>query len=100
MSNRRKLRPQHPVSARAAALDGARIPGGCDHCNAVQLIQAHVHGIPDVHKITVWHDEWCPQLAAMKSRGDPSMTVTDETSELPPVVGTALDTEQENGGSR
>ena len=67
MSNRRKLRPQHPASARIAALDGARIPGGCDSCDAEQVVQAHARGA-DIHMITIRHDDGCPRLAAMKAR--------------------------------
>ena len=68
MSNKRRLRrprPQNPVSAQLAALNGARIPGGCDHCDAYQTIHAHRHG-PDVHSITVHHDDSCPWWAARR----------------------------------
>ena len=39
------------------ALDGARIPGGCDHCDAYQTVQPIVAG---VWQITVHHDDHCP----------------------------------------
>jgi hypothetical protein len=48
-----------------AALDGARIPGGCDTCDAWQEPSIDALGI--CH-ITIRHDDWCPVLAAM--RGD------------------------------
>lgn len=67
MSSRRKVRPQHPVSARRAALDGARIPGGCGSCDAYQVVRAHAHGA-DVHLVTVYHDRGCPRLAAQERR--------------------------------
>lgn len=67
MSNRRKLKPQHPVSAQVAALDGAHIPGGCGHCDAYQTINAHGYG-PDVHRITVHHDDWCPWWTARQPK--------------------------------
>ena len=63
MSNRRKIKPQHPVSAQLAALDGARIRGGCGHCDAYQVINA-MQGHADVHLITVHHDDDCPELTA------------------------------------
>jgi hypothetical protein len=68
MTNRRKLRnprPQNPVSAALSAIDGARIPGGCGQCNAYQTIRAHADG-PDVHRITVHHDDWCPWYQSRK----------------------------------
>ena len=64
MSNRRKRRPQNPISAQLAAADGARIPGGCDHCDAYQII--HAQQDPDVHLIDVCHDDWCPNSPATR----------------------------------
>lgn len=66
MSNRRRLRPQSPVSAHLAALDGAHIPGGCDHCDAYQVVNAS-QGDPNVHKISVYHDDWCPELTSRQA---------------------------------
>jgi hypothetical protein len=66
VSNRPELRPQHPVSAMFAALDGAQIPGGCDHCDAYQVVGA-MQGHPDVHIISVYHDDDCPGLAARQA---------------------------------
>lgn len=37
-------------------LDGARIPGGCDHCDAYQTVNPTTAG---VWKITVHHDDDC-----------------------------------------
>lgn len=51
-----------------AALDGARIPGGCECCDAYQVISAHPSGHPNVHLISVYHDDDCPHLAAMEAR--------------------------------
>lgn len=67
MSNRRKLKPQNPVSAMIGSLDGAQIPGGCDSCDAYQLVTAHRYA-PDVHGITIYHDDDCPELAAHQPR--------------------------------
>lgn len=38
-------------------LDGARIYGGCAHCDAYQTVHPASAG---VWKITVHHDDWCP----------------------------------------
>jgi hypothetical protein len=65
VSNRRRIRPQNPVSAMFAAADGQQIPGGCGHCDAYQEIRAHADG-PDLHRITVRHDEWCPWWTARR----------------------------------
>ena len=49
-------------------LDGARIPGGCEHCNAYQTVRAVSAG---VWNITVHHDDWCPVLkAATEAKGE------------------------------
>jgi hypothetical protein len=66
VSNRKRLpRAQNPASAILGALDGAQIPGGCDHCGAYQTVQAHAYG-PDLHKITVHHDDRCPWYRARR----------------------------------
>jgi hypothetical protein len=68
MNDTRRLRgrqPQDPVTAFLAALDGARIPGGCDHCDAYQAVQAHAGGTR-VHLIRVYHDDDCPWWLARK----------------------------------
>jgi len=41
-----------------AALDGARIPGGCDHCDAYQSVRIDDLGIV---RIDVHHDDRCPR---------------------------------------
>jgi hypothetical protein len=66
MSNRRKIKdppPGNPVSEYLASIDGARIPGGCDACDAYQVVQARA-GHRDVHLIKVFHDDDCPVLAS------------------------------------
>lgn len=72
MSNRRRLpRPlQTPLSAWLASLDGARIPGGCAHCDACQVVHA-AQGDPNLHLIRVYHDGGCPELAAREARQPP-----------------------------
>lgn len=67
MSNRRQLPEQDPVSAFIASMDGARIPGGCDACDAYQVVRA-MQGHPKVHTISVYHDDDCPRLAAISAR--------------------------------
>ncbi len=47
-------------------LDGAKIPGGCDQCDAYQTVEAVTAGI---WNITVYHDEWCPALRRIERRG-------------------------------
>lgn len=47
-------------------LDGARIPGGCDDCNAYQKVRLESAG---VWSVTVCHDDWCPFLAALETGG-------------------------------
>jgi hypothetical protein len=65
MSNRRKIPPQNPVTATIAAIDGAQIPGGCTSCTAYQTIAAHADG-PNLHRITVHHDDDCPVWRAIR----------------------------------
>jgi hypothetical protein len=38
-------------------LDGARIRGGCEWCDAYQRVRPITAG---VWNITVFHDDWCP----------------------------------------
>lgn len=57
------------VSDLIASMDGARLPGGCDCCNAYQTIRAHAFGSQNIHMITVHHDDWCPVLAAHQAAG-------------------------------
>lgn len=44
-------------------LDGAQIPGGCDHCAAVQTITAPADH-PNIVRVTVQHDDTCPWYLA------------------------------------
>lgn len=67
MSNRRRLRPTNPASMTIRAADGATIPGGCEHCDAYQTVHADYWG-PDLHRITMHHDNWCPFLARIEAR--------------------------------
>lgn len=46
-------------------LDGARIPGGCDQCDAYQTVRAEA---PGVWVIDVFHDEGCPVLLKVEGR--------------------------------
>jgi hypothetical protein len=38
-------------------LDGAHVPGGCDHCDAYQTVRPIIAGI---WNIKIHHDDWCP----------------------------------------
>jgi hypothetical protein len=53
---------QDDLARTLGPLDGARIPGGCEVCDAYQTVAPAVAG---VWTITVHHDDWCPQLARM-----------------------------------
>lgn len=68
MSNRKRLRPSNPASEAIRAQDGAQIPGGCDHCDAYQIVRADAYGA-DMHSIGIYHDDWCPVLASKRSGG-------------------------------
>ncbi len=46
-------------------LDGAHIPGGCDHCNAYQKVRPVESGI---WNLRTYHDEWCAWLHARQNR--------------------------------
>jgi hypothetical protein len=50
-----------------APIDGARIPGGCDTCDAFQVITA-VWGQRGVSRIEIHHDDWCPTYRRIQSR--------------------------------
>lgn len=56
---------QARIARRLGPLDGKRIPGGCETCDAFQTAESVSAG---VWKITVHHDEWCPTLAANERR--------------------------------
>ena len=51
-----------------ASLDGARIPGGCDHCDAYQEPWVDAYGIGH---ISIRHDDWCPWSAAREAGRQP-----------------------------
>ena len=56
-----KLTPhQQRLAAILGPLDGARILGGCDHCDADQTVEPAAAG---VWIINVRHDDHCPVLA-------------------------------------
>jgi hypothetical protein len=44
-------------------LDGKRIPGGCEKCNAFQVVEPAAAG---VWMLNVYHDDACPFLKARK----------------------------------
>jgi hypothetical protein len=67
VSNRK--RPKSTISEVLAALDGACIPGGCDTCDAYQQVVAHADGLPNVTRIKITHDAWCPTYRRMTDRG-------------------------------
>jgi hypothetical protein len=67
MSRRRKLSPaQAQTAAALGPLDGARIAGGCETCDAYQKVAPVSAG---VWSVQVFHDDDCPVLAA--HRGGP-----------------------------
>jgi hypothetical protein len=62
----RPLSPAQTAMARAlGSLDGARIAGGCDSCDAYQTARP---ASPGVWRITVHHDEGCLALARHRRR--------------------------------
>ncbi|MEU3112671.1 hypothetical protein ABZ652_01155 [Micromonospora chalcea] len=65
MSNRKKLRPTPALSLLIRANDGAQISGGCPTCNAYQTVRADAYG-PNVHAVTVHHDDWCPTYRVLQ----------------------------------
>jgi hypothetical protein len=46
-------------------LDGLRIPGGCDDCDAYQTVDSS--GAP-IYRITVHHDDTCPAYRQIQAR--------------------------------
>lgn len=59
---RRRSPHQDATAAILGPLDGARIPGGCDHCDAYQTVEPLS---PGVWSLGIHHDDWCPLLAAI-----------------------------------
>jgi hypothetical protein len=73
VSNRKKLPDQPPrdhgwLNDALAPIDGARVPGGCDTCDAYQVITATAGGQRGLSLIEVYHDDWCPSYHWMRSR--------------------------------
>lgn len=63
---RESLSPGQAEAARKLGpLDGSRIPGGCDQCDAYQEVEPVR---PGVWVVTVHHDPGCPVLAAKEGR--------------------------------
>ena len=64
--HRRRLSPaQDAVAKILGPLDGGRIPGGCDSCDAYQTVTAGSAGMWHIH---IHHDDWCPVLATHQGR--------------------------------
>lgn len=53
----------NPASELIRSMDGARVPGGCEHCDAYQVVVADRYG-PNMHSIEIRHDDDCAWLAA------------------------------------
>lgn len=65
MSNKRRPRKELSPSQSKMAdffgpLDGQKIPGGCDHCDAYQTAEPVSAGL---WSVKVYHDDDCPWLA-------------------------------------
>jgi len=60
--------PVNDVNEMIAALDGLRVPGGCDDCDAYQEVRAR-DGAPNLHTVRVFHDDGCPVLARIHPDG-------------------------------
>jgi hypothetical protein len=56
---RKPVRRQSDLSAAIGAMDGLRVAGGCDWCDAYQVVAANEHGL-NIHAIHIVHDNWCP----------------------------------------
>lgn len=54
-----------PVAEALRVLDGARIAGGCENCDAYQVLTAPALGYPNVAVVNIYHDDDCPLLRAM-----------------------------------
>ena len=62
---RRRLSPAQSAMAQLLGpLDGARIAGGCDVCDAYQTVEPASPGVWLIH---VHHDNDCPVLAAYEA---------------------------------
>lgn len=56
---------QADVARMLGPLEGARVPGGCDYCDAHQTVEPVAAG---VWMFNVHHDEWCPWFLAFEAR--------------------------------
>lgn len=68
MSNGRPIRrrlsaAQTALANEMARLDGKRVPGGCDDCDAYQTVAPARAG---AWLVRVHHDDWCPTLARLR----------------------------------
>jgi hypothetical protein len=50
-----------------AKVEGDRIPGGCDQCDAYQVLEQLS---PGVHALNIHHDDDCPILRASRSEAN------------------------------
>jgi hypothetical protein len=57
---RRLSEGQERLLERLGPLDGQRVPGGCEHCDAYQTVRPVSAGM---WSISIHHDDWCPVLA-------------------------------------
>jgi len=55
---------QAKVARTLSPLEGERIPGGCDRCDAFQIVEPIDGG---VWTLTVYHDDNCPFLKESKA---------------------------------
>jgi len=58
-------RPVNPLANVLGPLDGATVPGGCESCEAYQIVRSEA---PGMWVIDVFHDEGCPVL--LKAKGE------------------------------
>ena len=65
MTNPRTHRVHDAARNPLGPLDGARIPGGCDYCDAYQTVEPVAAG---TWLLRVRHDDWCAWLAAHEER--------------------------------
>jgi hypothetical protein len=48
----------------AASLDGAKIPGGCEDCDAYQTLHVIDRGLT---RLNIHHDDWCATYRRMQA---------------------------------
>jgi hypothetical protein len=51
-----------PLRELLAKMNGAKVYGGCDECDAYQTMEADPD-LPHVFHLRIHHDDWCPFLA-------------------------------------